>query len=269
MGYDVSDFEKEVIERSFSIPVLVDFWAEWCGPCKILGPVLERLAGQSDGRWMLAKVDTEEHVEVARKYQIQSIPNVKLFVDGKVANEFVGALPEYQVQRWLQTAIPSRYRTQLEQAEAFLVACNFGAAKALLEPVIAAEPGDVDARMLFARSIVFKDPGKAAALIENIEEPKYSDIQSAIQTFARLHTLAHHADGLAENATRPLYLSAIQSLISQNFDAAVGQFIDIIRQDRYYDDDGARKACIALFKLLGEDSDVTKQYRRDFSSALY
>jgi putative thioredoxin len=269
MGYDVKDFEKEVIEKSFSIPVLVDFWAEWCGPCKVLGPVLERLAGQSDGKWMLAKVDTEELVEVAQKHQIQSIPCVKLFVDGKVVNEFVGALPEYQVQRWLQTAIPSKLRAQLEQAEAFLFAGNRAAAEALLEPLVAAEPGDVYARILLARSIVFKDPGKAAASIANIEEPKYSDVQSAIRTFARLHALVHNTNGLPESATRTLYLAAIQSLVAKNFDTAVGQFIDIIRQDRYYDDDGARKACIALFKLLGEENEVTQKHRRDFSSALY
>ena len=269
MGYDISNFEKEVIERSHSTPVVVDFWAEWCGPCKVLGPVLEKLAGQSDGRWVLAKVDTEKLVDVAQKYQIQSIPNVKLFVDGKVVNEFVGALPEYQVQRWLQTAIPGKYRAQLEQAEAFLFVGNRTAAETLLGPVVAAEPGDVHARILFAQSVVFKDPSNAAATIQNIDEPKYADIQSAIQTFARLHTLAHQVDGLPESATRPLYLSAIQSLVAQNFDAAVGQFIDIIRQDRYYDDDGARKACIALFKLLGEENEVTQNHRRDFSSALY
>ena len=133
MAYDVSDFEKEVFERSYTIPVLVDFWADWCGPCKVLGPVLERLAGQSDGRWMLAKVNTEKHVEVARKYNIQSIPNVKLFIDGVVVNEFVGALPEYQVQRWLETAIPSKHRREIEQAEAFLVAGNPGPARVLRE----------------------------------------------------------------------------------------------------------------------------------------
>ncbi len=232
MGYEVSNFNKEVIEQSYSIPVLVDFWAGWCGPCKVLGPVLERLAEQSDGKWTLAKVDTEEHLEVARKYQIQSIPNVKLFVDGVVADEFVGALPEYQIQRWLQTAIPSKYRVQLGQAEALLVAGNFAAAQSLLEPLVAAEPANVYARMLLARSVVFNDPGGAAALVENIDEPKYSDVQSAVQTFARLHDLAQHTDGLRDGATRPLYLSAIHLLTSQNFDAAVRQFIDIIRQDR-------------------------------------
>jgi putative thioredoxin len=269
MGYDVSDFEKDVIERSRTIPVLVDFWADWCGPCKILGPVLERLAGQSDGTWALAKVDTEQQVEVAQQYGIQSIPNVKLFIDGVVVNEFVGALPEYQVRRWLETAIPGKHQKKLEQAEAFLAAGQFTLAQGLLEETVVLEPESAVARVLLARSIVFSEPAKAAGLIENIEEPKYLDFLEAIRTFARLHTLSHHTDQLPDGAARALYISAVQSLVTRDFDAALGQFIAVIRQDRYYDDDGSRRACIAIFKLLGEEHELTLKHRREFSSALY
>ncbi|MDP2884340.1 MAG: tetratricopeptide repeat protein [Ignavibacteria bacterium] len=269
MAYDISDFEKEVIERSYTTPVLVDFWADWCGPCKVLGPVLERLTGQSDGRWTLAKVNTEEHVEVARKYNIQSIPNVKLFVDGVVANEFVGALPEYQVQRWLETAIPSKHRRQIEQAEVFLLAGNLEAARVLLEEVLSLEPGNVDARIFLARSIVFTDPAQAAATIGNLDEPKHADLLNAIRVVARLDSFAHDPGKLPDGDVRELYHSAIQHLAAGDFDTAVGQFIEVIRENRSYDDDGSRKACIAVFKLLGEEHRVTQKHRRDFSSALY
>jgi len=269
MAYDVSDFEKEVIEQSYTIPVLVDFWADWCGPCKVIGPVLERLAGQSDGRWALAKVDTGQHTDVAGKYNIQSIPNVKLFVDGAVVNEFVGALPEYQVQRWLETAIPSKHRRQVEQAEAFLVAGNLGPARVLLESVISLEPGNIEARILLARSLVFADPAQAAATIGNLDEPKQADLLSAIRVVARLDSFAHDPGKLPDGEVRELYHSAIQHVAAGNFDTAVGQFIEVIRENRSYDDDGSRKACIAVFKLLGEEHEVTRRHRRDFSSALY
>jgi putative thioredoxin len=269
MGYEVSDFQKEVIERSHSIPVLVDFWADWCGPCKILGPVLERLAARADSKWALAKVDTEQLTDIALKYNVQSIPNVKLFVDGVVVNEFVGALPEYQIQRWLETAIPSKHRKLIEQAEAFVVAGSLEPARALLEKVLSLEPGNTNARILLARALAFSEPAQAAAMIANLDEPKHADVLNAIRVVARLHTFATDPGTLPDGEVRKLYHTAIQHLAAGDFDTAIGEFIQVIRENRSYDEDGSRKACIAIFKLLGEEHAVTQKHRRDFSSALY
>jgi putative thioredoxin len=269
MGHDVVNFEEDVLERSRTVPVLVDFWAAWCGPCKILGPVLERLAAEADDRWALAKVDTEQFTEVAQKYCIRSIPTVKLFVDGVVVDEFVGALPEYQIVHWLESAIPGKYRKQIDQAESLFAAGKNALAGAILDDVLAAEPGNVVARILLARNIAFDDPVRAVSLTENIEELKYSDLLDAIRVIARLRTLTTNEDQLPAAEVRSSYRAAIQMLVAGDIDAALGQFIDIIRQDRHYDNDGSRKACIALFKLLGEEHPVTQKHRRDFSSALY
>jgi len=269
MPHDVSNFEKEVIERSFSVPVLVDFWAEWCGPCKVLGPILERLAAQNEGRWELAKVNTEEHPEIARKYQIQSIPNVKLFVEGSVIDQFVGALPEYQIQAWLQKAIPGRNRKLIEQAEALLAAGDATMARELLEQVPPSDPDYTSVRVLRARTLLFDNPIEAAALVADIDEPKHAEQLDSIRTMARLKEAVLHPERLSDGESRTLYLAAAQSLFARNFGFALDQFIQLIRQDRYFDDDGSRKACITIFRLLGEEHLLTQKYRREFSSALY
>ena len=120
MAYEVTNFQKEVLEKSHETPVLVDFWAPWCGPCRTLGPVLEKLAGENSNAWTLAKLDTDENPEVSTQYGIRGIPAVKLFVDGQVVNEFTGALPEYAVRQWLDEALPSKAKKHMAQAEAAL-----------------------------------------------------------------------------------------------------------------------------------------------------
>ena len=267
--YDVIDFAAEVINRSFSIPVLVDFWAEWCAPCKMLGPILEKLAEKADGRWVLAKVDTEKLVDVALEYKISSIPNVKLFVDGNVVSEFVGALPEYQIIRWLEKSLPSKFKKEVEKAAELLSKSKIEEAKKLLDEIIQAEPQNQEARILLASAIVFSDSERAVELVEDVSDAKFIEVAESIRTFARLFDLRRNAKNLPESPTKEKYLNAIEDLVSQRYESALEKFIDIIRNDRYYNDDGSRKACIAIFKFLGEEHETTLKYRRDFSSALY
>jgi len=269
MSYDVSNFEQEVLQRSHEIPVLVDFWAEWCGPCRVLSPVLERLARENGEAWTLAKVDTEQLPEVAARYQVQSIPNVKLFVDGAVTDEFVGALPEHQVRRWLEKALPGRFRKELAEAERLLQKGKSTEAKRLLEQIVQSDPQNNRAKALLAYLVLLKDPEEAARLVQNIDDPKLSEITESIRTIARLHGFAVNPESLPAGARRERYREALEFLFVEEFDKALVRFIDVIRQDRYYDDDGARKACIAIFKLLGEEHTITRKHRREFSSALY
>ncbi len=270
MNYEVKDFEKDVIGRSSEIPVLVDFWAEWCAPCRILSPVLEKLAEKHKQEWELKKLNTEEFPDLASRYQIQSIPNVKLFSKGAVADEFVGALPESRIEQWLTKALPDKSAEQLDLAESLIRQQKFVAASDILEPILAASADHERARALMALALVFSNSKRARELVSPLDEAsRYADAAETVRTFDTLFRKAEHPDLLVEGFSKRAYLDAIRQLSLQDFDRALQEFIGIIRSDRFYDDDGSRKACVAIFRLLGEENDTTLKYRRDFGNSLY
>jgi putative thioredoxin len=270
VNYDTDDFEKDVIERSYKIPVLVDFWAEWCGPCRVLGPILEKLAEENNDSWALVKLNSDKYPELSARYGIRSIPNVKLFVDGKVVDGFIGALPENMVRGWLIKALPSKFHNQVKNAERLVDEGRIVEAQKILEEVVSAEENNDLAITLLARTSVFSDPSRALEIVDRIgPTSEYSDIAEAIKTFGEMFLYLEDSTPLKEGAGRERYLSAIKSLRSQNFGDALDSFIDVIRKDRYYDNDGSRKACVAIFRFLGEDHGVTKEYRQVFASVLY
>ncbi len=271
MAFDVSNFQEDVIEKSRRKPVVVDFWAPWCGPCRVLGPVLEKLAGENGARWTLAKVNTDDNPEVSMRYGIRGIPAVKLFVDGEVVSEFTGALPEHLVRKWLDEALPSQTRLRLEQAEAVLDGGDEDLAEALLRQVLDEDPDDLTARTLMARILVFRDPVRAAALAAGAAavEPSLLQTEEAVETVVRLLHLHEHPDELPDEDGKEAYLTALDALARRDFDAALSKFIEVIQTHRYYDDDGARKAGVALFTLLGAQHPVTRRHRRTFDMWLY
>ena len=269
-GYDTDNFDLDVIERSREKPVLVDFWAAWCGPCRVIGPVLERLADENGDNWELRKLDTEKHPTIARQYRITSIPAVKLFVDGEVKDEFVGALPEQMIVQWLKKALPSKFREQLKRAEALLAEGNLGEAHYFLSEVLEDDPDDEQGIVLMAQVELYSDPAMAVETADRIPlGSEHFETAEAIKALSRLFRYVETPEVLDDAPVKPDYLEAIRLLRVGENEAAIEGFIDIIRRNRYYDDDGARKAVIAVFKLLGEDHETTRAYRNPFANALY
>jgi len=269
MSFEIQDFEKDVLERSQTVPVLVDFWAEWCAPCRMLGPVLEKLAAKADGQWVLAKVDTDRHQDIAARYGIRGIPNVKLFAGGKVIEEFTGALPEAAVTQWLRRALPDPLDKDVARAETLVKEGKALEAQALLGGILKKDPEHEHARVLLAGTYLENLPHKAQELVSGIEEhSRHFPAVDAIRTFSALTTKLENPGSLPDGHVKPSYLEALHALGRVDYDKALQKFIEVIRGDRYYDDDGARKACVAIFRVLGEDHETTRKFRREFSSAL-
>jgi putative thioredoxin len=270
MPVDVTDFQQQVLERSRDKPVVVDFWAPWCGPCRILGPVLEKLADESPD-WELAKLNTDDNPVVASQYGIQGIPAVKLFVNGEVADEFVGALPEPAVRQWLERALPSETKSRLEVATAALNAGETALAEELLAQVLAAEPANPTALVLTARAVALRDPESAARLVAGVDAASVGlhQVKEAVETVAHLARLVSGAESVAEAPGRDVYLEACRALVSGDLDAALRGFVATVRTNRSLDEDGPRRACIAVFSLLGEQHETTLAHRRAFEMALF
>lgn len=270
MKNEFVDFQKEVIEASFNKPVLVDFWAEWCGPCKMLGPILEKLADKFKDQWKLVKINTDLQQDIAVEYGIRGIPNCKLFSKGKVINEFTGALPEKAVEDWLRKSIPSKFADMIEKAELLLKEGKEEDAKIILEEVLKGDINNSDVKILLAKILVFSFPHEAKRLVESSDLSSDNiELANAIETITDLMEKLKNKSSLPASSIKDLYLEAINKLILKDFDGALEKFIAVIREDKYYDEEGARKACIAVFKYLGEDHTITLKHRRDFGSALY
>lgn len=265
-------FDREVLKPSATTPVLVDFWAAWCGPCRMLGPVLEKLAAEPGAPFKLVKVNTEEHPELASRFRIQSIPAVMLFDKGQVIGEFMGALPEAQIRKWLEQHIPNEAARLLTAAKAALANDDLTVARPLLEQVVSLSPKHHLARALLAKTLVFDDAPRALELVAAHEDGhEGNDIALAVRTLAALASPTPppaDAPATVQRAWEP-YQRGVEALRRRDFQTAVEAFIESMRTSRKLHDDGARHACIAIFNWLGEAHPVTLENRRAFASALY
>jgi putative thioredoxin len=263
---DVSNFEEQVLQASREKPVLVDFWAPWCGPCRQLGPILERLSEEPDAPFTLAKLNTDEDQATAARYGIRSIPAVKLFVDGEVVDEFIGALPEAQVRAWLQRAMPSETWRLVQEAREALAGEDAEQAEALLEEALALEPANPEAALLLAKLVVFKDPARATQL-SHTHGADYAEAE-AVRRVAEALTDRAPSD-LPDDPARAPYAAGVAALQDGDTDVALSQLVDSVRRNRDFHDDAARKLALALFSVLGDRHPLTQKHRRPLERALF
>ena len=269
------NFQAVILEGSMVQPVLVDFWAEWCQPCKTLMPMLAKLADEYQGAFLLAKINTEQQQELAGQFQIRSIPACKLFVNGQMADEFTGALPEEQIRAFLDKHIPHESDNLVEQAQQLLLQGNADAAADLIGQALKEDPSNSRAIIAFAQlkaSIGESDAAQQAldSLPEDEQKkPEVAAMRAQI-VFDEVTINAPSLDELEKivaadaNNSEARYQLAAQLVMHNQLEAALDQLMILLQKDRSYGDDAARKAMIRVFDILGEHPIATKYRSRMF-----
>lgn len=262
--FELIDFSKDVIDQSHDVPVLVDFWAEWCEPCKFIGPIVEKLAKEAKGKWLLVKVNTQGNPDVAEEWGIRGIPNLKLFYKGEVIDEIAGAMPEADMRKWIDEKLPSKAKILTMEAAKLLEVGKIIEGVAKLEHALDEDDSNEQAKLLLARQKIWQAPEEVISLLTGI---KYLERAKEILLIAE--ALSIIPEDLENSISKNDIANGLASLREQNLAGALEQFIKAIMIDKPYHDELARKLTIALFHYLGESNEITRKYRRQFDMALY
>jgi len=271
-------FEQDVLLRSKETPVLVDFWATWCEPCKALGPILEKLAGEFNGGFVLAKVDVDKEQQLAGYFQIKSIPTVMLVKDGKIVDGFPGALPEGQLREFLNHHGVLPKEAVVEEAEVATAADPHGEV-VRLRALSHADPDRDEHRLELALALLNTGAVSEAEKLLDGLPANLSQDDRAIRARARLGFAALLAD--APPATvlqaaihadpgdlRARHLLGVRQIVEGDSQAGLEQFLEMLRRDRSYGEGLPRKALIDAFRIV-EDADLVGIYRRKMASLLF
>ena len=272
-------FERDVLQASEKVPVLVDFWAPWCAPCRVLKPILEKLVGEYQGRFLLAKVNSDEHPQLSAQFGVRGIPNVKAFVDGKLADEFTGALPESGVRAFIDRLIPTPAEKLRRTARALVTQGDFDEAERHLRSALELEPANHAVRLDLVELLLAKNSHAEAdemfAPIPERERDERADrLYSVLAFWKKSQQLPSIAELQAKLAANPDDLASLLALGERlvadgRYEPALAALLDVVRRDRGALRTSARKLMVEVFSLAEEQDGLVSEYRKLLAGALY
>ncbi len=270
---DVSeaDFEYQVLAYSQQVPVVVDFWAEWCTPCKMLGPMLEKLAKEGQGSFRLARVDVDENQNLALRYAVHNIPAVKAFREGKMVAEFAGIQPEPRLREFLRSIAPSPSDLELEKGKSLLTLQQPVEAEKAFRHVLQITPESTAALLGLAKSLLLQGKLQEShtILVKFPASREYSSAQILLQLS---QALVKMEKGEIFHPEQPIDSAFFRCLLLQrrgNIEAAMDGLLDILREDKHYRDGEAQRVMVAILELLGDNNQISRQYRGELASVLF
>ena len=270
---------QQVMEASFEVPVLLDFWASWCQPCLMLTPVLTKLAEEYQGKFLLGKLNTEHEQEIAARFGIRSIPNVKVFRDGQAVDEFLGALPERAVREFLDRHVARESDAQVVQALERLAARDADGAITILNEAHQADPDNPRVTLTLARAqAATGDITAAETTLDSLpadeqQRPEVATLRSRLFFEEQVSGAPAATELQARLEADPgdheaRYQLALRKVVDEDYETAMDLLLELMQQARSFGDDAGRQGLLKVFELLGDDPSV-HQYRRRMASLLH
>jgi putative thioredoxin len=275
----VESFQQQVIDASHQVPVLVDFWATWCGPCQTLMPLLSKLAEDYQGQFLLAKVEIDQQQQLATHFGVRSVPTVKLVKNGQIVDEFTGALPEGEIRAFLDKHIEKESDRRMQQAVALYEQGEAEPALQQMQQIILDDDSNMKNRVIFAEALIKEQRYEDARQLLNSLSmdvqmtPEVSALYAQLE-FSETLDQADDVESLQKRIeadpkdSEARYQLSARYLSTGDYEPAMDQLLEIVRRDRGYQDDAGRKGLLRIFEMLGNSGELVSKYRRLLAQAL-
>lgn len=266
---DESDFEYEVLQYSTRVPVVVDFWAPWCVPCRVLGPKLEDLAVKGEGRFRLAKVNVDENARLAKQLKIRNIPIVKAFVDGRMVAEFSGVLGDDGLRAFVSKLAPAPEDLLYDKGRNLLATGDYEEAEDAFREFLSSHSNHPAALLGLVRTLLLQGEGhEASVLLNNFPASSEYNTAQLLRPVARAYQ-DEQKEATSEDPLEAAFNNGIRLAQRGNILAALDGFLDILRKDRHFKNGEVKDVFVGLLALIGEDHPEARGYRKELSTVLF